>query len=127
EFVSRYVRDDPRIELSGAVPDAIAELARARVAVVPILIGSSTRVKILEAWAAGRAVVSTRIGAEGLAARDGHNVLLADGPEPFGDAVSALLESVDLRGKIGRAGRATFEALYTWEAAWRQLSDSARF
>jgi glycosyltransferase involved in cell wall biosynthesis len=126
EFVARHVRDDPRIQLSGAVPDAIAELARARVAVVPILVGSSTRVKILEAWAAGRAVVSTRIGAEGLSARDGDNLLLADEPAQFADAVSAVLASADLRARIGRSGRATFEAAYSWPAAWGQLRDSGR-
>ena len=59
--------------------DAVAELARCRVAVVPLLAGSGTRLKILEAWAAGLPVVSTTIGAEGLPARDGEHLLIADG------------------------------------------------
>jgi glycosyltransferase involved in cell wall biosynthesis len=126
QCVRRYVGDDPRIQLAGPVADAVAEIAAARVAVVPILVGSGTRVKILEAWAAGRAVVTTTIGAEGLAVRSGDNALLADAPGPFADAVSALLESPDLRHRLGRAGRATFERAYTWDAAWRQLDASGR-
>ena len=59
----------PESNSRGAVDDAVAELARCRTAVVPLLAGSGTRLKILEAWAAGLPVVSTRIGAEGLGAR----------------------------------------------------------
>ncbi|MEK7407772.1 MAG: glycosyltransferase [Acidobacteriota bacterium] len=91
QAVRRYVRGDPRIELTGPVEDAIAELAAAKVVVVPLLAGSGTRFKILEAWAAGRPVVSTTVGAEGLPARDGENILLADTPVAFAAAVSSLL------------------------------------
>ena len=66
EAVRRIHSGDPRIEVIGPVDDAVRELARARVAVVPLLAGSGTRLKILEAWAAGLPVVSTTIGAEGL-------------------------------------------------------------
>jgi glycosyltransferase involved in cell wall biosynthesis len=127
QFVHKHVRGDPRIQLSGPVSDSIAAIAVAKVAVAPILVGSGTRVKIIEAWAAGRAVVTTTIGAEGLAARHGENVLLADDHALFADTVSAVLESPDLRRQIGRGGRATFEEAYTWDAAWRQLSASGRF
>jgi glycosyltransferase involved in cell wall biosynthesis len=67
--ITHLVRGDDRIRITGAVDDAIAELAAAKVCVVPLLSGSGTRFKILEAWAAGRAVVSTTLGAEGLGAR----------------------------------------------------------
>ena len=71
--VQRFTRGDPRIEVVGPVQDAVCELARSRVAVVPLLSGSGTRLKILEAWAAGLPVVSTTLGAEGLPVRDGEN------------------------------------------------------
>ncbi|MEO8368962.1 MAG: glycosyltransferase, partial [Candidatus Solibacter sp.] len=64
--ISRIIVGDPRIQVVGAVEDAVCELARSRVAVVPLLTGSGTRLKILEAWAAGLPVVSTTLGAEGL-------------------------------------------------------------
>jgi glycosyltransferase involved in cell wall biosynthesis len=119
--VRKYTRGDERIEVTGPVPDAIAELAKAQVAVVPLLAGSGTRLKIMEAWAAGRAVVSTTLGAEGLEATDGENILLADGPEEFAAAVSKVLESRELRMKLGASGRHLYERRYTWEAAWACL------
>ncbi len=66
--VKHYTSGDSRIEVVGEVDEAVRELARSRVAVVPLLTGSGTRLKILEAWAAGLPVVSTSVGAEGLAA-----------------------------------------------------------
>ncbi len=101
--------------------DAIGHLAAAKVAVVPILSGSGTRLKIIEAWAAGTAVVSTSLGAEGLPARDGENILLADDPSSFSGAVSRLLESPAERERIGRAGRDRYEREFTWESAWGML------
>jgi len=73
EAVMGSVSGLDRVEMTGAVEDAFAEIARGAVAVVPLLAGSGTRVKILEAWAAGTPVVSTRIGAEGLPGRDGEH------------------------------------------------------
>ena len=69
--VRRFTEGDGRIEVAGSVADAVSELARSRVAVVPLLTGSGTRLKILEAWAAGLPVVSTTLGAEGLPVREG--------------------------------------------------------
>jgi glycosyltransferase involved in cell wall biosynthesis len=121
EAVSGMLRGDPRIELTGFVEDAVASLAEAQVAVVPILTGSGTRVKILEAWAAATPVVSTTLGAEGLDCRDGQHLLLADDPTRFIDAVSRLLASPGERQRIGAAGRRLLEQSYTWPAAWRSL------
>jgi glycosyltransferase involved in cell wall biosynthesis len=120
--VARYTAGDPRIETTGPIEDAIAELARVRVAVAPLLAGSGTRFKILEAWAAGTPVVSTAVGAEGLPARDGENILLADNASEFAGGVSRLLESAALRNRLADAGRALFERDFTWEAAWKTLS-----
>jgi polysaccharide biosynthesis protein PslH len=119
--VRAWTGGDPRIQVRGPVADAVQELARAKVAVVPLLAGSGTRVKILEAWAAALPVVSTRIGAEGLPVRDGHHVLLADEGTAFASAVSKLLESAALRETLGNAGRKLWEEEFTWEKAWRSF------
>lgn len=119
--VAGYVERDRRIRVVGPVDNAVQALAEAKVAVVPLLAGSGTRFKILEAWAAATPVVSTSVGAEGLGARGGEHLLLADDPVSFADAVSRLLESSDLRAKIGREGRTLYLEQFTWEVVWRQL------
>ena len=120
--VRRFTTGDPRIEVTGEVEDAVQELARARVAVVPLLAGSGTRFKVLEAWSAGLPVVCTSIGAEGLPARDGENMLIADGGPAFGAAVTRVLENANLRKQLGQAGRLMLEHEFTWESAWRKLT-----
>lgn len=110
-----------RVEMTGAVEDALAEIGRAAVAVVPLRAGSGTRVKILEAWAAGTPVVSTRLGAEGLPARDGEHLLLADSAEEFVGAVRKLLQNEELAARLRSAGRLLYEKTFHREAAWKQL------
>jgi glycosyltransferase involved in cell wall biosynthesis len=121
ESVRRFTEGDPRIQVTGAVEDAVAELARSRVAVVPLLAGSGTRLKILEAWAAGLPVVSTSIGAEGLGAHPGEHLLIADTPAEFAEAVSRLLACIQLRSKLAAGGRLLLQKEFTWEKAWARL------
>ena len=121
EAVQRFLGDDPRVSCTGPVDDAIPHLSAAKVAVVPLLSGSGTRLKIIEAWAAGTPVVSTSLGAEGLPARHSENILLADSPESFASAVTLLLDSSLERRRIGRAGREQYEEGFTWNAAWSAL------
>lgn len=116
--IREIVGGDDRIEVTGAVPDAIAELATAHAAVVPILAGSGTRVKILEAWAAGLAVVSTSIGAEGLPTEA---MSIADSADEFATAVLRVLDNDELRGRMEQDGRRTYEERFTWQAAWGTL------
>jgi glycosyltransferase involved in cell wall biosynthesis len=66
-------------------------------------------------------VVSTTLGAEGLAATPGEHLLIADNPGDFAEAVATLLTSRDQCHRIGRAGRHLYENFYTWPAAWRTL------
>lgn len=122
QAVAKYVQGDERIELSGPVADALPELAKARVVVVPLLAGSGTRTKILEAWAAGRAVVSTTLGAEGLPVRDGEHLLLRDTAESFAAAVSGLLSAPEERARLGAAGRSLADREFTWPRAWEALA-----
>jgi hypothetical protein len=121
EAVRRYTQGDRRIEVTGPVDDAVKELARARVAVVPLLSGSGTRLKILEAWAAELPVVSTTVGAEGLPVIDGETALLADGAADFASAVTRLLTCSELRRNLGQAGRLLLDKEFTWETAWKML------
>jgi glycosyltransferase involved in cell wall biosynthesis len=124
EAVAAFTGGDPRIRVVGPVDDAIAHLAQAKVCLAPLLSGSGTRFKILEAWAAGRAVVSTTLGAEGLGARDGEHLLLADDPDDFADAVLRLCNDSALRARLGDAGWAWYRDRYTWPAAWRKLEEA---
>ncbi len=122
ESVRPVIHHLPRVECTGSVADAVRELARARVVVVPLQSGSGTRLKIIEAWAAQRPVVSTSIGAEGFPS---DALQLADGAARFRDTVTMLLADPDLRLRLGAAGRQCFERSYTWEAAWAGLSDNS--
>ena len=92
----------PGVTVVGGVPDVRPHLAEASVVVVPLLVGGGTRLKIYEAMAMGRAVVSTAIGAEGLPVRPGEHYLAADDPASFAAAVCELLASPELRQRIGQ-------------------------
>ena len=119
--VRHLVARDPSIEVLGRMENAIETLAAAKVAVVPLLSGSGTRLKILEAWAAGTAVVSTRIGAEGLDGRDGEHLLIRDDPADFAAAVIEMLENPVRAAQLQDAGRCLYEERYTWNSAWEKL------
>jgi glycosyltransferase involved in cell wall biosynthesis len=112
---------DSHIEITGFVEDAVATIAQSQVAVVPLFAGSGTRIKILEAWAAGAAVVSTTLGAEGLDYHDKEHLVLADDVDSFTAAVSELLALPVNRERIGAAGRRLYEERYTWSTAWKAL------
>jgi polysaccharide biosynthesis protein PslH len=110
----RHGRDG--ITITGAVDDVRPFLARASVVVAPLRFGSGTRVKLLEAMACARPIVATTLAAEGLAVRDGRELLLADGPEPFARAVLALLADPARARRLGRAGHALVRARHDWTA-----------
>jgi glycosyltransferase involved in cell wall biosynthesis len=103
------------IELRGFVEDIREPLSRYAVFVCPILSGSGVRVKLLEAFAAGIPVVSTYLGAEGLAVRDGEFCLLADDPAGFADRVVQLLDQPASSAGMIRRARAEVES--NWDMA----------
>jgi glycosyltransferase involved in cell wall biosynthesis len=128
EFRERFA-SQPDVVFTGTVADIRTEIARAAVCVVPLRIGSGTRLKILEAAAMGKAIVSTSIGAEGLEFTDGEQIVLADDPLQFANAVAALLADVGRRRELGRGARARLEMQYTFPVlsgalveAWGSLS-----
>jgi glycosyltransferase involved in cell wall biosynthesis len=122
-FVGRDPPDDiralssiPGLTITGTVDDVRPYVARAMVFVVPLRVGGGSRLKILEALAMGRPVVSTSVGAEGLDVVDGHHILIADTPEEFASAALRLLDSRELCETLASAGRRLVENRYGWEA-----------
>ena len=120
-------------ELICDVPDVRPYLAQASVVVVPLRIGGGSRIKILEALASGKALVSTSVGAEGLAVTDGENIRIADEPAEFAQRVLELLASPERRRGLGASGRALVEERYDWqeiakslESAWFQACSPDR-
>jgi glycosyltransferase involved in cell wall biosynthesis len=105
------------VEVTGSVPSVIEHLRQAAVVVVPLRIGGGTRLKIFEAMAAGRAVVSTSIGAEGLPAENGTHLLLADTADTFAQSVVRLLRDVPFRSRIEHHARTLVASRYDWAAA----------
>lgn len=109
------------IDVTGSVPDVRHYLAAAQVVVVPLRIGGGTRLKIVEALAMGKAVVTTTLGAEGLAVEPGRDLLIADEPETFAADVIALVRDPARRAALGRAGRQLVADRYDWDAIGAQL------
>jgi len=107
--------------VKGFVEDVREYLGRATLFVVPLRSGSGTRLKILEAWAMGKAVVSTSLGTEGLLAKQNKNCLIADDPDSFAERVLDLLGNKRMRNALGRAGRDTVKMYYEWEIIGKQL------
>jgi polysaccharide biosynthesis protein PslH len=112
---------DAAVEFTGFIDDLRPAVRDAAVYVVPLRAGSGTRLKILEAMAMGKAIVSTRIGAEGIALQDGVNALLADTPADFAAAVCRLLQDRALRQRLGRAARELVEREYGWNAVGARM------
>ena len=109
------------VHVTGTVADIRPYVAEAAVYVVPLRIGGGTRLKIFEALAMGKAVVSTRVGAEGLPIVSGQHFLQADGPADFAQAVVTLLKDPDRRHALGMAGRRLVEERYSWAQVTRQF------
>jgi glycosyltransferase involved in cell wall biosynthesis len=111
----------PRVELAGLVPDIRRHVSEAAVAIVPLRIGGGTRLKVLESMALGKAIVSTRLGAEGIEATHDRELLLADDPAGFAQAVGRVLDDKGLASRLGASARALVEQRYSWETAGRGL------
>jgi glycosyltransferase involved in cell wall biosynthesis len=117
----RRACDVPGVRLTGTVPDVRDHVAQAAVVVVPLLVGGGTRIKIFEAMAMQRAVVTTTLGAEGLPVTHGRHLLIADEPAVFAHAVSSLLDDAPLRREIGEAGNELVKSSFGTEAIARQF------
>ena len=115
---------NPNVQVTGQVEDIRPHVRRAAVYVVPLRIGGGTRLKIFEAMAMGKAVVSTSVGAEGLPVHNGHDILLADTPESFARQVLSLLTNREQRAVLGRTARALVEEKYSWASVARRFDET---
>jgi glycosyltransferase involved in cell wall biosynthesis len=112
---------DPAVELTGWVEDPRPYIAGAPVYVIPLRIGGGTRLKVLEAMAMGKAIVSTTLGCEGFELVPGQDLMLADRPDDFAGAVLALLRDPERRARLGRAARRFAGSRYDWHIIMPKL------
>ena len=117
----RKLAEQPGIIVTGRVDDPKPYIARATVYVAPLRIGSGTRLKILEALAMEKAVVSTTIGEEGLNLIDGEEIIITDEPMRFADAVVQLIGGKQMRRQLGKKGWKHVEADYDWQRIGEKL------
>jgi len=111
------------IEVTGSVPDVRPYYREAVAAIVPLNVGGGSRLKILEAMAAGVPVVSTTLGAEGLQVRNGENILVADGEDRLTKAVIDLVNDEELRAQLVSGGHALVAERYDWARLGAKLSE----
>jgi glycosyltransferase involved in cell wall biosynthesis len=107
------------LEVTGYIDDPKPYLADTGAFVVPLLAGGGMRVKILDAWCWGLPIVSTTIGAEGIAATPGEDILLADEPDGFARQVVRLLGDQELNARIAAGGRRSAEEKYEWRNVYK--------
>src|SRR3954470_16651708 len=112
----RRLAEDAGIEVTGSVDDVRPHVAQGSVYVVPLRIGGGTRLKIFEAMAMAKAVVSTSIGAEGLPVTPGQHVLIADEPQQFADAVVQMIRDDPTRRRLETEARKLVVERYDWSA-----------
>jgi glycosyltransferase involved in cell wall biosynthesis len=111
-----YLRRDPQVTLTGQVPDIRPYISRAALYVVPLRIGGGTRLKVLEAMATGKAVLSTSLGCEGLDVTPSRDIVIADAPEDFALRAAELLGDGPTRKALGERARELVENHYDWRA-----------
>jgi sugar transferase (PEP-CTERM/EpsH1 system associated) len=113
--MERFAAEDPGFKVSGRVDDVRPYIAQCPVYIVPMRSGSGTRLKIFEAMAAGKAIVSTPTGAEGLPVKHERDILLAETAQEFAQQVTRALKDGALRQRLGAAARALVEERFSWQ------------
>jgi len=120
------LRANPNITITGFVDDVRPYIAGARVYVAPLRVGGGTRLKLMEAMAMRKAIVSTQVGAEGFPVADGQELLLADEPTTFAKKVLHLLNNPARRHQLGQAGYTFAAANYGWDSLVPRLEKTYR-
>jgi glycosyltransferase involved in cell wall biosynthesis len=118
------LRNEANVEVTGTVDDIRPFYGEAIAAIVPLRVGGGTRLKILEAMAAGVPVVSTPLGSEGLAVSPGADILIADKDEDWLPQLSSLATQGDLWNRLAEAGRRLVAARYDWETLGQSLYET---
>jgi polysaccharide biosynthesis protein PslH len=114
------------VDVVGSVPDIRPYLGAAEAIVVPIRMGGGTRFKVVEALSMGKPIVSTTVGAEGLAVRDREHLLIADDPVTFAGRILELFDDPALRLRLGRSGRSLAEHCFSWQLSGNRLEELYR-
>lgn len=112
--IEQLAKRDTSLKIYGFVKDVRDYISRSAVYVVPMRVGGGTRLKILDAFACGKALVSTSVGCEGIDVTPGENILIGDSPAEFAEQVIKLLEDHKLRAKLEINARKLVEEKYTW-------------
>jgi len=120
-LISRVRTRETGVVVTGTVPDVRPFVENSAVCVVPLKVGGGTRLKVLEGFAMGKAVVSTSLGCEGIECLHGKQILIADSAADFAQAVVSLLEQSELRRHLGKNARLLAEEKYSWDALGTKL------
>lgn len=121
--IHRLIAENPRIRLLGYVKDVAPYLEESAVFIVPLRAGSGMRVKILDGWARGVPIVSTTVGCEGIEVRDDENILLADTPSTFAQAVLRIIDDPHLGRRLAENGRNWVQKRYDWRTVYQSLDE----
>jgi sugar transferase (PEP-CTERM/EpsH1 system associated) len=113
-----------KVIVTGFVPDIREYVARAAVVVIPLRVGAGTKHRIYQSLAMKKAVVTTTVGAEGMALKHGENAMIADTPPSFADCVLQLLRDAGLRERLGENGRRLVLEHHDWRAIYQKLDDA---
>jgi glycosyltransferase involved in cell wall biosynthesis len=115
---------DPRVHVTGTIPDVRPYMERAAAAVVPLRLGGGTRLEILEAMAMEKPIVTTTVGAEGLPVRDGEHLLIADTPDQFASAVTRLLDYPGFARELGRRAASLVRSEFGWSRVAARFTET---
>jgi len=116
-----HLAENPGIRITGWVEDVRPYIAGSGLYVIPLRIGGGTRLKVLEAMAMGKAIVSTALGCEGFNVHSDQELVIADTPAEFAAAVLALLRDPERRERLGRAAQRFASSSYDWTMIVPQL------
>lgn len=122
DFLELSTNDPRTFSVPGYVPDLTEYLEKAAVMVIPVRVGGGMRVRILEAFARAMPVVTTTVGLEGIDAKEGEEVLVADDPQNFADCVVRLLEKQDLANLLAENGRRLAIMVYDWKVVLQAVA-----
>ena len=121
DFLDLVARNPHSIKVTGYVPDLVPYLEKSTLMVVPVRAGGGMRVRILEAFAYGMPVVTTTVGLEGIQAQIGEDVIVADTPDSFSNAVCKLLENKNLQDHLSVNARRLAETSYDWHVVLKVM------
>ncbi len=121
--LQKFIRKYPEIHLTGWVKDIRPYIAASSLYVVPMRIGGGTRLKIYEAMAMGKTIISTSVGAEGLPAENGKHLIIENDPIKFSNRIIALLNDHDKRKEIGETAAGYVREKFTWQKAAKRFSE----